>query len=292
MLPPFIAPSMIGCRKFAITTIAAAARPMNRNAATPARRLEARPVVDSLVARPLQQLVDELRDGQVGAQADGVQGDAGGLDPGHGRFLQVRQFDLGLLQPVLGMAAFSSGLALPFFFLALFPQYRTVQKLAGADRVHPADLWLNDWAWRDLPPEQRQEAIGKLMKDVAKQVEQLEAAGRADEARRLKELERENLELKKLRLEDGSGLTADWRVTPHGVLSLGAQINRYKIYIGTLSWALNAGTVATPSASLFSMRHWAWSSMAATVRRLASSGSLAMMPSKALNASSACFHCF
>ena len=28
-----------------------------------------------------------------------------------------------LLQPVLGMAAFSSGLALPFFFLALFPSY-------------------------------------------------------------------------------------------------------------------------------------------------------------------------
>ncbi len=42
-------------------------------------------------------------------------------------------------------------------------------------------------------------------------------------------------------------LKADWRVTPHSVLSFGAQSNRYKIYIGTLSWALNAGTVATPS---------------------------------------------
>jgi chemosensory pili system protein ChpA (sensor histidine kinase/response regulator) len=33
----------------------------------------------------------------------------------------------------------------------LFPQYRAVQLLAGADRVHPADLWKIDWQWRDLP---------------------------------------------------------------------------------------------------------------------------------------------
>lgn len=37
--------------------------------------------------------------------------------------------------------------------VALFPQYRAVQKLAGADRVHPADLWLNDWRWHDLAPD-------------------------------------------------------------------------------------------------------------------------------------------
>ena len=35
--------------------------------------------------------------------------------------------------------------------LALFPQYRAVQQLAGADRVHPADLWVMDWRWRELP---------------------------------------------------------------------------------------------------------------------------------------------
>jgi chemosensory pili system protein ChpA (sensor histidine kinase/response regulator) len=34
--------------------------------------------------------------------------------------------------------------------LALFPQYRLVQELAGADRVHPADLWPHDWQWRDI----------------------------------------------------------------------------------------------------------------------------------------------
>jgi chemosensory pili system protein ChpA (sensor histidine kinase/response regulator) len=35
--------------------------------------------------------------------------------------------------------------------VAMFPQYRAVQELAGADRVHPADLWTEDWRWRDLP---------------------------------------------------------------------------------------------------------------------------------------------
>jgi len=35
--------------------------------------------------------------------------------------------------------------------LALFPAYRSVQELAGAERVHPADLWSQDWQWRDVP---------------------------------------------------------------------------------------------------------------------------------------------
>jgi chemosensory pili system protein ChpA (sensor histidine kinase/response regulator) len=37
--------------------------------------------------------------------------------------------------------------------VALFPQYRVVQELAGADRIHPADLWSIDWDWRDLGSE-------------------------------------------------------------------------------------------------------------------------------------------
>ena len=37
--------------------------------------------------------------------------------------------------------------------LALFPQYKAVQELAGADRIHPADLWPHDWQWRELPTE-------------------------------------------------------------------------------------------------------------------------------------------
>jgi chemosensory pili system protein ChpA (sensor histidine kinase/response regulator) len=31
--------------------------------------------------------------------------------------------------------------------LSLFPQYKDVQEVAGADRVHPADLWSIDWRW-------------------------------------------------------------------------------------------------------------------------------------------------
>jgi chemosensory pili system protein ChpA (sensor histidine kinase/response regulator) len=39
----------------------------------------------------------------------------------------------------------------PVSTLSLFPQYRAVQEAAGADRVHPADLWVCDWQWRELP---------------------------------------------------------------------------------------------------------------------------------------------
>jgi chemosensory pili system protein ChpA (sensor histidine kinase/response regulator) len=38
----------------------------------------------------------------------------------------------------------------PLPALALFPQYRAVQELAGADRIHPADLWSIDWDWREI----------------------------------------------------------------------------------------------------------------------------------------------
>ena len=35
----------------------------------------------------------------------------------------------------------------PVSAVALFPQYKDVQELSGADRVHPADLWPYDWRW-------------------------------------------------------------------------------------------------------------------------------------------------
>lgn len=43
--------------------------------------------------------------------------------------------------------------------VALFPQYRDVQELAGADRIHPADLWAFDWRWVDPQVELTQEAL-------------------------------------------------------------------------------------------------------------------------------------
>src|SRR5512133_2802336 len=33
--------------------------------------------------------------------------------------------------------------------VALFPQYRDTQELAGADRSHPADLWSLEWRWEE-----------------------------------------------------------------------------------------------------------------------------------------------
>ena len=42
---------------------------------------------------------------------------------------------------------------------ALFPQYRDVQELAGADRVHPADLWPIDWRWTEPDVPSPREAL-------------------------------------------------------------------------------------------------------------------------------------
>lgn len=36
--------------------------------------------------------------------------------------------------------------------VGLFPQYRDVQLLSGADRIHPADLWEAQWRWRSVGP--------------------------------------------------------------------------------------------------------------------------------------------
>ena len=38
----------------------------------------------------------------------------------------------------------------PVSALAMFPQYRGVQEAAGAERIHPADLWSTDWRWREI----------------------------------------------------------------------------------------------------------------------------------------------
>ena len=37
----------------------------------------------------------------------------------------------------------------PASAVALFPQYRETQELAGADRIHPADLWTIEWRWSE-----------------------------------------------------------------------------------------------------------------------------------------------
>jgi chemosensory pili system protein ChpA (sensor histidine kinase/response regulator) len=75
--------------------------------------------------------------------------------------------------------------------VSLFPQYREVQELVRADRIHPADLWLREWRWlepefalnapaRDYDPEARttlDHSVLRLMKGKA-----------ADSAHELREL--------------------------------------------------------------------------------------------------------
>ncbi|MEZ5605844.1 MAG: Hpt domain-containing protein [Burkholderiaceae bacterium] len=43
--------------------------------------------------------------------------------------------------------------------LGLFPQYRQVQELAGADRIHPADLWAYPWRWAQPQPQPAAEPL-------------------------------------------------------------------------------------------------------------------------------------
>ncbi len=43
--------------------------------------------------------------------------------------------------------------------VALFPQYEEVQKLAAAQRVHPADLWENRWRWAAIAAPAQAQAL-------------------------------------------------------------------------------------------------------------------------------------
>jgi chemosensory pili system protein ChpA (sensor histidine kinase/response regulator) len=43
--------------------------------------------------------------------------------------------------------------------VALFPQYRAVQELAGAERIHPADLWMPEWRWVEIAAPRQSESV-------------------------------------------------------------------------------------------------------------------------------------
>ncbi len=43
--------------------------------------------------------------------------------------------------------------------LALFPAYQTLQELNGAGRIHPADLWTEEFRWRELPLDRNVRAL-------------------------------------------------------------------------------------------------------------------------------------
>jgi len=58
----------------------------------------------------------------------------------------IERADFALLSLISRMLA-----GTPASPLSLFPSFRELQTLNGAERVHPADLWTFDWRWRELP---------------------------------------------------------------------------------------------------------------------------------------------
>ncbi|HYW56723.1 MAG TPA: Hpt domain-containing protein [Polaromonas sp.] len=56
----------------------------------------------------------------------------------------------------------------PVSAVSLFPQYRDIQGLVGADRIHPADLWIFEWRWID--PVLGSSVEGRAYSDAARQL--------------------------------------------------------------------------------------------------------------------------
>ena len=75
--------------------------------------------------------------------------------------------------------------------VALFPQYREVLTLAGAARIHPADLWTSAWSWRPvdgLPPKQPLEVGPAVRARLEAALLRLMQTGESQAARALSEL--------------------------------------------------------------------------------------------------------
>lgn len=75
--------------------------------------------------------------------------------------------------------------------VALFPQYRALQELAGADRIHPADLWPPEWRWLPIPVPASAQAIAyspELRRDMDHAVLRLVKYADVKSAQRLQEI--------------------------------------------------------------------------------------------------------
>jgi chemosensory pili system protein ChpA (sensor histidine kinase/response regulator) len=75
--------------------------------------------------------------------------------------------------------------------VAMFPQYRAVQELAGADRVHPADLSIEDWRWRELPADESampREADASTRAEIETHLLQVMRTGQSSTAATLSDL--------------------------------------------------------------------------------------------------------
>jgi chemosensory pili system protein ChpA (sensor histidine kinase/response regulator) len=66
----------------------------------------------------------------------------------------IEQADFALLSYVARLLAGNKASA-----LALFPAYRALQTWNGVDRIHPADLWPQEFSWRALPVEEASPAL-------------------------------------------------------------------------------------------------------------------------------------
>ncbi|MCI1190715.1 Hpt domain-containing protein [Calidifontimicrobium sp. SYSU G02091] len=79
----------------------------------------------------------------------------------------------------------------PVSALSMFPQYRAVQALAGADRVHPADLWFDEVGTAELGPDALAPARGfgdDLRSDLETQTLALLRQPRGPAAERISDL--------------------------------------------------------------------------------------------------------
>jgi chemosensory pili system protein ChpA (sensor histidine kinase/response regulator) len=66
---------------------------------------------------------------------------------------------LSLIARMLAGGSTPSSAGKPISTLSLFPAYRDLQTMNGAERIHPADLWQFDWSWRALPADARAQAL-------------------------------------------------------------------------------------------------------------------------------------
>jgi chemosensory pili system protein ChpA (sensor histidine kinase/response regulator) len=79
--------------------------------------------------------------------------------------------------------------------VALFPQYREVQALNSAERIHPADLWTHDWRWLDVPPGSEVDVPGEGPVTRAKMDPLLLRVVKSLDPQAAAELKREGLQL-------------------------------------------------------------------------------------------------
>jgi chemosensory pili system protein ChpA (sensor histidine kinase/response regulator) len=82
------------------------------------------------------------------------------IDLAHVETIERANFALlSLVARMLAGGSTASQIGSPISTLSLFPAYRDLQTMNGAERIHPADLWQFEWSWRHLPKDVRAQAL-------------------------------------------------------------------------------------------------------------------------------------